>query len=58
MAFNVGVELGQLAVVGLAFLLLASWARNQPWYRSRVVIPLSVLIAITGLYWTIERTAW
>lgn len=57
-AFNAGVELGQLAVVGLAFLLVASWARRRSWYRARVIIPLSVLIAFTGLYWTIERSGW
>jgi HupE/UreJ protein len=57
-AFNAGVELGQLTVIGLAFLLLASWARKKPWYRSRVIIPASILIGFVGLYWTIERSAW
>lgn len=56
LAFNVGVECGQLAVIGAAYLLIASWARSKPWYRRRVVIPLSVLIAFTGLYWTLERS--
>lgn len=56
LAFNVGVECGQLAVIGLAFLLIASWARSKPWYRRRVVIPLSMVIAFTGLYWTLERS--
>ncbi|HXI12570.1 MAG TPA: HupE/UreJ family protein [Thermoanaerobaculia bacterium] len=54
-SFNVGVELGQLAVIALAFLLVASWARKKPWYRARVVVPLSVLIALTGAYWTVAR---
>ena len=58
LAFNIGVELGQLAVVGLAFLLFASWARKKPWYRQRVVIPLSILIGLAGVFWTIERSAW
>jgi len=53
-AFNVGVELGQLAVVALAFLTLG-WARKRPWYRARVVIPLSTAIALIGLYWAITR---
>ena len=57
-AFNAGVELGQLAVIALAFVLVASWSRNRRWYRPRVVIPVSILIGITGLYWTIERSAW
>jgi hypothetical protein len=53
--FNVGVELGQLAVIGLAFLTVGLWFRNRPWYRARVVIPASVLIAVVGAYWTVER---
>src|SRR5204863_813326 len=35
--FNVGVELGQLAVSGTAFVLIAAWARTKPWYRPRLV---------------------
>lgn len=54
-AFNVGVELGQLAVIGLALLLVGAWARKYPWYRSRVVVPGSALIAAVGAWWTIER---
>jgi hypothetical protein len=52
--FNLGVEIGQLAVVALAMLALAK-ARNKPWYRARVAIPASIFIAAVGLYWTIER---
>jgi len=54
-SFNVGVEIGQLAVIAIAFLVVASWAGRKPWYRQRVVVPLSFLIALTGLYWTVER---
>lgn len=54
-AFNVGVELGQLAVIGLAFLAVGLWFRDRPWYRARVVIPGSVLIAAVGSWWTITR---
>jgi hypothetical protein len=53
-SFNVGVELGQLAVIALAFLAV-SWFRDRPWYRQRIVIPGSALIALTGAWWTIER---
>lgn len=53
--FNVGVELGQLAVIGLAFLLVASWARRRAWYRRRVVVPASLAIAAVGLFWTVQR---
>lgn len=54
--FNVGVEAGQLTVIALAALLLGQWFRDRAWYRRRVVIPVSLAIAATGLYWTIQRT--
>lgn len=53
-SFNVGVEFGQLAVIGLA-LVLVGWARNRPWYRRRIVVPASAAIALIGLYWSMER---
>jgi len=52
--FNIGVEFGQLAVITLC-LLLVGWCRTKSWYRSVIVIPASLLIALTGLYWTFER---
>jgi len=55
LTFNVGVEAGQLAVIGTVFLLIGWYGANRAWYRSRVVIPASVLIACTSAYWTIER---
>lgn len=54
LAFNVGVELGQLAVIFAAFVLTLP-LRNKPWYRRRIVIPASLLIAVIALYWFIER---
>jgi hydrogenase/urease accessory protein HupE len=53
--FNVGVEFGQLAVILLAFLTVGIGFRNKPWYRQRVVIPISSAIALTGIFWTVER---
>lgn len=53
-SFNVGVELGQLAVIVLAFLLVGWW-RHRDWYRARVVVPLSLSISAAGLYWAGER---
>jgi len=54
LAFNAGVELGQLAVLVLAFLTIGAF-RARPWYRRRIVLPLSLGIAATGLYWTVVR---
>jgi hydrogenase/urease accessory protein HupE len=53
--FNVGVEAGQLAVIGAAFLLIGWYGAHRAWYRSRVVVPVSAMIALAGVYWTIER---
>lgn len=53
--FNVGVELGQLAVILSAFFLFGKWFGNKPYYRKAIVIPLSVLITILAGYWTIQR---
>ncbi len=54
-AFNIGIELGQLSVIAIAFLLTGFWFRHKPWYRTRIVWPLSALIALFGAYWMIER---
>lgn len=54
-SFNIGVELGQLAIIAFAFVLVAYWFRNTSWYRNVVVIPASLAISLTGLYWTWDR---
>lgn len=56
LAFNVGVELGQLAVIFGAFLAVGLWFGRKEWYYGRVTLPASIVIAFVGLYWTIERT--
>ena len=56
LAFNVGIEAGQLAIVGLAFAAVG-WCRRRPWYRRRVAVPASAVIAAVGLLWTLERAA-
>ncbi|MEM7257854.1 MAG: HupE/UreJ family protein [Pseudomonadota bacterium] len=53
--FNIGVELGQLTVVAIAFFAIAVWFRKHPKYRQWVAIPASVLIALTGAWWFVER---
>ena len=57
-AFNVGVELGQLSVIAACFLLVGFWFRNKPWYRQRITIPASILIALIACYWFFERIGW
>jgi hypothetical protein len=53
-AFNGGVELGQLTVISAAFLAVGWW-RHREWYRRVVVIPASSLIAATGFFWMVQR---
>jgi len=52
---NVGVELGQLAVIAVA-LLVTFWITDASNYRRYVVIPGSILITLAGIWWVIERT--
>jgi len=54
-SFNIGVELGQLAIITLAFILVGYWFKNKSWYRFAVIIPISASIALIGLYWTYDR---
>ena len=53
--FNVGVELGQITIIVLAYFLLAKFFGDKPYYRKRIVIPLSAVIFVIATYWTIER---
>ena len=54
LAFNIGVELGQLFVLFTAA-ILAWHIRNKSWYRKRVQVPASLMIALVGLFWFMER---
>ncbi|MDG1886902.1 MAG: HupE/UreJ family protein [Alphaproteobacteria bacterium] len=55
-AFNMGVELGQLGVIAVAFLILTLPFDRGSLHRNLVVIPVSVAIAMVGLWWAIERS--
>jgi len=54
LTFNLGVEGGQLTVIAAALVVVAAFMKKG-WYRQRVVIPASILIAAIGLYWTLVR---
>jgi hypothetical protein len=56
-AFNIGVELGQLSVIAFCVLGVGIWFGRQPWYRSVIVIPSSLVIACIGAFWLIERVS-
>jgi hypothetical protein len=53
--FNLGVELGQVTVIVAAFFLIGKIFSNKSYYRNRIVIPLSILIAAIAAYWMVER---
>jgi hypothetical protein len=55
LSFNVGVELGQITVILAVFLLLVAPFGKKPYYRKRIVYPLSILIAAIAFYWTVQR---
>jgi hydrogenase/urease accessory protein HupE len=55
LAFNGGVELGQLTVIAGAYALVGVWFKDREWYRRRIVVPASLAIAVTGLCWTVQR---
>jgi hypothetical protein len=54
-SFNIGVELGQLAIILGAWWLFGKWFNQKPWYRNHIVNPLSAVIAAIALFWTIQR---
>ena len=55
--FNIGVEIGQLAIVAV-FLPLA-WTLRRTWlYRWVVVVGGSTAIVLLGSFWTLERVGW
>jgi hydrogenase/urease accessory protein HupE len=53
--FNLGVEVGQLAVVAVVATALAAVRRRDPTLARRVAIVGSVVVALAGTYWFVER---
>lgn len=54
-AFNLGVELGQLAIVGVTAPLLALAAQRTGRLRHWITVGGSLAIAAAGAYWCVER---
>ncbi len=55
LSFNIGVEMGQITIILLAYFLISKWFSNKTWYKERIVYPISSIIGCIALYWTIER---
>ncbi|MCF6302319.1 MAG: HupE/UreJ family protein [Devosiaceae bacterium] len=54
-SFNIGVELGQLSVIAVCFLLVGFWFSKTSWYHKFIVIPASLAIGAVAIWWFIER---
>ena len=54
-AFNVGVELGQIATLLIAHLLVGYWFSSKAFWNRWVRIPLSLAISLLGAVWFVER---
>jgi hypothetical protein len=54
LAFNLGVESGQLAIV-LPVLALLLWVRGHAWYSRQVVPAASIVAMVISLGWFVER---
>lgn len=55
LSFNVGVELGQLTIITLMYFFVNKPFSRTTWYRKKIVVPVSLMIALIAGYWTIER---
>lgn len=55
LGFNVGVEIGQLAVIAVAFLAVGLWFGHKSFYRPYIAMPASAVIALVGAWWFVER---
>ena len=53
LAFNVGVELGQLAVLIMTFILVRAIFRKSQ-NKNQLKIPASIIIGLVGLYWFVD----
>jgi hypothetical protein len=52
--FNLGIELGQLMVIGLVMVPLISWVRSRSW-GSRAITAAGVILSIIGVVWGVQR---
>jgi len=55
LAFNLGVEAGQIIVILIVFGLLVAPFGKRINFKKQFVYPLSIIIALIACYWTIER---
>ena len=54
LAFNIGVEIGQMVIV-IAALPLLIFVRNSIWYSRYSLTAASIVISLVALQWVFER---
>lgn len=54
-SFNVGVEIGQLAIVCVVAFVLRAVERRDPLLAGRLVVAGSVIVIAAGTYWFVQR---
>ena len=55
LAFNLGVEIGQLFVIVICYFGVTHWIKDRLWYKKFFTNPMSLIISIIGLIWFVER---
>ena len=53
--FNIGVELGQLTLLFVGYIVLAFTVKTSALYRTYITIPGSLFVGLFGLWWFFER---
>ena len=54
-SFNLGVEIGQVTIIGMVFLFIILPAGKKLWYKKTIAYPLSAIIGLIAAYWTVQR---
>jgi hypothetical protein len=54
-SFNIGVEIGQILILLLAYFIIGKPYAAEIWYRKKIVIPTSIIITIIAIGWTYKR---
>jgi hydrogenase/urease accessory protein HupE len=55
LSFNLGIETGQIAVASVV-LPIIWWLNNKPAFAEKFLKGCSVMVALMGAYWLLERT--
>ena len=54
-SFNVGVELGLISVIIFSYIFIGFLFQKKTWYRRRFTKLFSMVIALIGFYWFVQR---